>query len=481
MKKRILFFITPLLMLSLMPSNKIIIAKDDVNLDSTITSNMIIKLKSAIELNTNIKFNYDSNIKSVNIINQFDNNNRVNLITVNDQIIEESYYSKDLNGNALESYLSVSNTVNQRYKIDGYEQKVTFSSLHTSPFINFVNLDNEKINSYFEVKEENDSFLLKPTSLGYGVLTDALLKFYEDYDNFVWDISLSKNVENLIFTIDKNGNPIKLTFDKVKKDFYGGIKENYIVDIKNLEKVRELKPLDAKMSYEENENLINKISQFQTLINNGNFTQNILVTYQKETLYNYSNYYALNEDNERKFPKAMLCSTPLTDPNQGETFLGVFETSSGLSTLGISVDSDYSSAIHETYSNNILDVIPNFDKISANYFFYEASNNIYKFDLNSFTFSDDLFFDELLQEIFAIGDIGVNNLYLYVYNYGYSFNYLKIGFDSNGYLYGTLSFNYEGMELLSNFNFTNIGTTDLESIDSISKAVNYYLSKGGKK
>ena len=87
---------------------------DDVNLTDDITNNLINKLNSTVELNATIDFHYDSYLNGINIVDQFDANNRVNIIKINDYILQESYIKKGNNGEALESYLSISNTVEER-------------------------------------------------------------------------------------------------------------------------------------------------------------------------------------------------------------------------------------------------------------------------------------------------------------------------------------------------------------------------------
>ena len=477
MKKIILLTLSTLLLTNTPQVNNA--SFDDVNLSNDVTNNLINKLNNSIELNTRINFHYDSYLKDINIVDQFDANNRVNIIRINDYVLQESYIKKGNNGEALESYLSISNTVEERNITKG-DENVSFNSMFASPFLLFCKLNNEKINSYFTVKENDSSYELIANSLGYGVFSNQLLNFYYDYDSFVWDESVTRSIKDLKLNIDKQGNPISLSFNKIKKDIFGGIKETYNIDINTLDEIKKLTPEPSKLTPERASIFNSKLNNFQNLLNQGNFTQKITIALEGNSSgYTYSNFYALNNDEEREFPPAMLCNLPLYDASYGETYIGIFETSTGYSTAGISVDKDYSSIISETNSTNINDVIPNVNKISCDYFTYNALKDTYTFDFTNFIYADSYFSGTLLLSLFGIADPATNILGLYINNYSYSFNTLTFKFDINGYLSGTLNYNYNNMVLESKFSFANIGTTNLLNEQSVQKPVSYYLMNGG--
>lgn len=477
MKKIILFTLSTLLLTNTPQVNNA--SFDDVNLTNDITNNLINKLNSTVELNATIQFHYDSYLNGINIVDQFDANNRVNIIKINDYILQESYIKKGNNGEALESYLSISNTVEER-NITSNGENISFNSMFASPFLLFSKLNNEKINSYFTINENDSSYELVANSLGYGVFSNQLLNFYYDYDPFVWDESVTRSIKDLKLNIDKEGNPINLSFNKIKKDIFGGIKETYTIEINSLSDIKKLTPQPSKLSTERASIFNNKLNNFQNLLNQGNFTQKITIALEGNSSgYTYSNFYALNNDEEREFPPAMLCNLPLYDASYGETYIGIFETSTGYSTAGISVDKDYSSIISETNSTNINDVIPNVNKISCDYFTYNALKDTYTFDFTNFIYADSYFSGTLLLSLFGIADPATNILGLYINNYSYSFNTLTFKFDINGYLSGTLNYNYNNMVLESKFSFANIGTTNLLNEQSVQKPVSYYLMNGG--
>ena len=92
MKKIILFTLSTLLLTNTPQVNNA--SFDDVNLTNDITNNLINKLNSTVELNATIQFHYDSYLKDINIVDQFDANNRVNIIRINDYVLQESYIKK---------------------------------------------------------------------------------------------------------------------------------------------------------------------------------------------------------------------------------------------------------------------------------------------------------------------------------------------------------------------------------------------------
>ena len=93
MKKIILLTLSTLLLTNTPQINNS--SFDDVSLSNDVTNNLINKLNNSIELNTRINFHYDSYLKDINIIDQFDANNRVNIIRINDYVLQESYIKKE--------------------------------------------------------------------------------------------------------------------------------------------------------------------------------------------------------------------------------------------------------------------------------------------------------------------------------------------------------------------------------------------------
>lgn len=477
MKKKLLLLI-PALVFSINPIANTTFANSDIELNEDVTTALKTSLSSALELTNNITFHYESYLPSLTIIDEVSTSNRTNIIYVENEKLQESYLSKDKNGYAIESYLSVSNTVETRELVDDSDNNVVFSTTFGSPFEKLTKLTNAQINSYFTIYQNNGNFELSANELAYGTLSTSLLNFYTDYDEHLWDTTVTRSISNLRLTINSNGLPLNLTYDKVKKDIFGGIKETNSINIKNIDSVRTLTPVNTSLTNEQKNIFDTNMSNFQTKLNNGNFTQHISLGPKGATdTINYSNYYELNNDSNSSTSEAMICSMGVEEATYGETYVGIFKVGDTFSTCGISPDSEYSSIISDTKTNDISKVVPRLNDISSSYFVYNEETNLYTFDFKDFIYADTYFCGTILISLFGIVDPCVHNLGLYIYDgYSYYFDSLTIGFDDNGYPYGTLSYHYYNINIHSQFSFSDIGTTILSEKNDIKKVIDYLLS-----
>lgn len=478
MKKNKFLLLIPALALIISPISTLVSANDDLTLSDEVISNFKNKLSSALELRNNITYHYDSPYSTVVVIDQVDDSNRSRSLFINKTLIQEQYLKENKSGKATESYLSISNTVETRDILDEENNNIVFDDEFASPFISLTSLTNSKINSYFEVNREGTNYILKATSLAYGTLSNPILNFYVDYDGLIWDSSVTRSIENLRLTIDENGSPLSLSFDKIKKDIFGGIRETNNVTLTSIDKVSDLAPKSSLLSSDEKNAFQTKMSNFQNLLNQGNFTQNINIAPRgSDQAIAYSNYYELNSNKESSTSEAMICSLGVEEATYGETFVGIFKVNNTFQTVGISPDEDYSSIITDTKTNDISQVVPRLNDISADFFTYNKESDIYTFDFNNFVYGDTYFCGTILISLFGIVDPVVHNLGLYIYDESsYYFDSLSIGFDENGYAYGVLTYHYYNITLNSVFNFTDVGSTILSEKEDISKVITYILS-----
>ncbi len=473
------------LLLVTLPQAKISYASNDIELSSSITNNLTAQLKGALDLEADIDFKYSTQLTSLKIHDQIDSSNRTNIIYYKDKVIQESYLIKNSKGYAEEKYLTISNTTETREIVDSSNNAVKFNVEYGSPFTTLSTLSNEKINSYFSISLNENNYILKAKDYAYGILANPLLTFYYDYDGLIWDDSYTRSIENLVLTLDSNGYLINVNFDKIKKDIFGGIKENYDITVSSIDgSVKTLTPIESSLTESQKNNYQNKITDFQNRINNGNFTQNISLSAESVELdgYSYSSYYALNEDDDNLM-QGMICSLPLYDQSHGETYLGMFKVASSetdgntYSSVGISPDDDFSGTITEYGTTEIKKVIPNIADISIDLFTYNETKDTYIFDFDEFLYDDVHFCSTLLISLFGVVDPLVHNLGLYTYDgSSYYFDTLEIGFDTNNNLYGVLSYSYYGYDFTSTFSFSNVGETNLIGNENISKIVDYLLS-----
>lgn len=476
MKKICFLLLIPCL---LNPFTKPVLASDNnIVLNDEVVSTFKNSFKGNIELKTNLTFLYDSYLPPITIIDQFDDNNRINFIKYNNMTLQEIYLKKELSGYVVEEFLTISNEVEYRYVEDSNGEYIPFNANYGSPFKCFTTLSSKQLNSYFDIEENASNYVLKANEMAYSIFSNPILNFYTDYDYMLWDNSVNEYIENLEIIINKTGVPTGFSFDKIKKDIYGAIKENYDVKVSIIDEVDTLKPIKSNLNEDVKNDFVNKMSTFQNKLNEGNFAQNI--TFTSEALAQdiiYTNYYDFSGNENSTFVDAMICSFPLEETSQGETYVCILNdgtTSNPIYTpYGISPSSNFYQSISSDTFSSLEEFIPNLGRISPDFFTYNSRNKLYTFDFSSFIHGDSYFYGELLTSLFGMLDPFVQFLGFYLDNYSYNFNKLSIGFDELGYPYGTLSYNYSSFIIESSFNFSHLGEVDLENESSIETAVSF--------
>lgn len=476
MKKICFLLLVPCL---LNPITKPVLASDNsIVISDEVVSTFKNSFKGNIELSTDLKFLYDSYLPPITIIDQFDDNNRINVIKYNNTTLQEIYLKKELSGYVMEEFLTISNEIEDRYLEDSNGEYIPFNINYGSPFKCFTTLSSNQVNSYFDIEETNNVYVLKANEKAYSIFSNPILNFYADYDYMLWDNSVNEYIENLIIKINKTGVPISFSFDKIKKDIYGAIKENYDVEISLIDKVDTLKPVKSNLDADVKNDFINKMNTFQNKLNEGNFAQNI--TFTSEALIqdiSYTSYYDFDENKDSSFVDAMICSYPLEETSQGETYVCILNEGTSSNPIytpyGISPNSKFYQSITSEPYYSLNEFIPALNKISPDFFTYNSRTKLFTFDFSNFIHGDSYFCGELLVSLYGMLDPFIQFLGFYLDNYSYNFNKLSIGFDELGYPYGTLSYNYSSFVIESSFNFSNVGEVDLVNEDSIETAVSF--------
>ncbi len=474
MKKGYIFI--SFLALSICPQSSVAFA-DEAVISSHVVNQMIENFDKPMEMRNTISFAYESAFPSLTIVDSFDQTHRVNRILVNQMTLQERYLEKDASGNAVESYLSISNTVEKRTLMKSEEESVRFDDYYRSPFSILKKLSYQQMLSYFTITLQDNFYVWKANDYGYGALSNPLLQFYADYDGMVWDSSVTRSILNLTFMTDQNGRMSSLSYDKVKKDCFGGIKEHHEISVSFIEKTPELLPVvgtlseDVKTAYE------TKMEHFQNLINTGNFVQTITLKQGTTTLLTYDNYYSLNVDTESNKPSAALSSLLLQDASYGNTYVGLLNVSENdtplFQTFGISPMADYYASIQDT-TYSTLEALPNYGAISSDFLTYNSKTDMYVMNLSNALYVDQAFSVRLLTSLYGVLDPCLNNLGMYFYQNGsYYLQSLVMHFDEAGYLSGTLFYNYSGVVLSSSFSFSEMGTVDLEKVEELKDVVEY--------
>lgn len=469
-------FLLSTLLLPLCAQSRSLSAPENVVLNDTIIKQFKTQLNTNLQLTAEVTFHYDSYIPAISIVDQISNDYRTNYLVYERQIIQELYVKKDqITGNACEQYLTISNTVESRTIEDISGNPVIFDNGYASPFARLTKIKNENFSKYFTISKIDAGYQLKATDYAYGILSQPLLSFYFDYDILVWDDSYSRSVTNLLLNIDNNGNLASFSFNKIKKDIYGGIKETYIVNVKSLNDISYLTPLNSSLTQEQQDLFNTKMTSFQELLNKGNFSQRISIAPNNNkndnNKYEYHNYYAFDSET---FIPAMICSAELIDQSYGKTFISVLDDGDSYASFGVSPEADYHGSINDFETYDLTKIVPQVNNISASLLKYNESNNQYTLNFDSFMYADTHFCSSLLIALFGNVDPSVHNLGLYTYDgYSYYFRSLTLGFDDNNYLYGSLIFNYYGSLYKCEFDFSNVGTTNLLTLDDISEVINY--------
>ncbi len=495
MKKIKLLILTPLLLSVSLSSynldkNGLGIASNinrDANENLSLTDSQALSIKtffnSAYQITSDINTNYSTKIDNFTVIEQIDKTNRTSIIKNAGTTIQEMYLTRGTGDAAILQYLAVNNTVTDKNLTDSDSNIISYDKYYGSPFRYLGSLTTAKLNSYFTMTSSEDSYILKATDYGYGALEIPFCSFLFDYDSFNWDSSsTSYYIKDLTITINSDGTPTAYNVTRIKKDRYGAIKDVYTSTLKAIESVSKLSPVNSSMTESQETEYTEKMATLKTNILKGNFTENIDMTYNEGTsALKYANYYALeSKDSTATFPPMMLSSMELTDSSAGKTYVGIaYDTDGNLARIGISPSSDTYQALNSVTYTKLSEVLPYIYNIGAGYLSYDEKTGYYTFDIGSFLYGDYAFCYAITEALFGPCDYGVANggLFQYVSSTSYYFGKMKLKFESNGDISGSLEHYvyYSGSSYLytTNFSFTEFGKTDLEKVDDIADAVNY--------
>ena len=472
MKKINLLAITPILIAStgvgISFQNR---AAEDIELSSAITSNTNFFFKNTYQIDSTVQI--DGLDFPIQYIDQIGANNRVNRMYVQGYLYDEFSVVKSGAGHALQEYISTENEVKTRTLTHENGEPVNYDIYYGNPFKSFANLSNSQINSYFNISEKDSNYVLTANDLAYGALTKSLVNFYPEMNAYIWDyLTYNVSIEDLEITILNDGTPSSMSFTRVKKDRFGAIQEPIVAKFESLSKIQTVQALEPKMSENDALEFETKITNFQEKLSAGNFTQHISIEMDEQLIVEYGNYYAYTGNQNSYLPSMAISDCPLYDPNYGYTFVTLTLTSEGYIPYAVSPESSYEGKMNDTVYTSIDEIIPHFDYISSD--FFEKVESYYVFDLLAFLYSDVQFASSILTDVLSIFDPGYTILGLYLDNYTYTLDCLYLGFDSNGNLFGELTYFLGSTFCSAFFTFEEIGTTVLEDIPSIASALDFF-------
>lgn len=450
-------------------------ADEDITLSNEIVTEFKNTLSKGYELKSRLTFSYPYDLGSItlpylDVIDQVDDNNRVHKVQFESYTLNELYITKGSGNSANKRYLSIGNTVELNSMLNDAGEAIKFDGNYDSPFKALVKLSAAQINKYFEVKHENGCYVLNATSYLYGYITTQFNTFFSEYDLFPWDASVTSTISDFKFEIDNEGRPTKLSFNKIKKDLYGGIVTTFNSDFRSITTVDTLTPYASTLDQDLTEQFTDNMTNFQAKLDAGNFTETITIG-----SLTYSNYYQFDSNVNAYIGPMMLSDNVLYAQGYGNTYTGVAKEGNSYYRVGVSYESDFSDRLDSLTYTNVKDVIPNISNISADFFTYE--DGVYTFDIASFLYDDFDFSVDVLEAIVGLMDNMVAIIGVYLADgINYNFQSLQIMFDTDSTPIMYLIFENEGYLYGALYQFSNVGTTDLTKVKSLEPVISYLSS-----
>lgn len=403
---------------------------------------------------------------------------------------KEYYYTADSNGYTSEQYLKLNNTIGTRDVTNSSGKKILFEGNSNSPFYKLKN-KKDSLTSYFDIEQTSDGYTFTMTEEGKVLLTTSFINFFPTISSsYLYSFDSKTHqilLKDLQVTTDPTGKPLNMKFTKIEQDFYGAVSESYLSEFSTLSNNPSLTPITSSLTSEQKTKLQNKLTEVQTGITYGNFTQNVVINTHatdsstsevSEFVYNYNNYYDLSSyygSGNRLY----LSSLEMTDSTYGSTFIGLAydSTYEGYYYLAVSPKQTYYAALEDSvYYDSLTDLIPSLGDISPDLFTYsnDDTNDIYTLDLENQNFNDYNFSLSILESILSTSDPAVRYGLFLDNSSSYEFDFKKfcITIKEDGSL--VFSIDYTDMygldasfnTTISNANSTDITKTGDENINS---------------
>lgn len=476
MKASKILLLTSLLVLSSCNSN--FSAKADDLVDITLENAVATKMKSTLRGSLKLDATCNSTIGNYRFVDEVSASRRTSKTYINYKLAESYYAVKNNDGYAAFEYIDRSNKIGLREIKDDNDVNIRFDTLYPHPFKLLYGLSTEKINEYFIISEsENGGYILKADDKAYGILSSYLLTFYPDVDSYHWDSkTLSYLVDNLTFTLLEDGTPTNFSFDKIKKDNFGGYKSSYKVTIDSIEEVSFLTPANPLMNQTQLDEFNTLIDGYQDKLDAGNFT--IAVDIDLAGMpFQYNIYYELDNHIGPNSVGPLVISSLLLIGEYGRTYTGARYILDGYYQYAVSPDADKAAqmnSVKRTYEG----IIPSLTALSGD--FFTADNGKYTFDISSFSFPDYYFQYSILTALLSEieGAIYLGGIYEDPSS-PESLSLQDLTFeDVNNNLKTTLNFEVLSEPCRATFTYKNFGTTDIESAKDIPGVVATILDNG---
>ncbi len=377
------------------------------------------------------------------------------------------------NGYAVEQYITLGNKIDTR---EFSSSKVSFKDNYGSPLSKIMG-SASNIAKYFTVNANDDeTYTYTATAEGLAKASSSFGTFFSFYgDVYNWDSkTVQESIDNLKIISDSEGNPASLSFVKIKKDRFGGLKESFESTLSKIDSVPSIPTVTSKNDEATQKVLDDSLALLATKVATANFTQTIKHPYFDESDLNgvYHNYYSYDSTGYG----AMLSDIPWYSSEYGTTYIGAgYSSYYGYYMAGVSPESGYTGATSSEYLDSVSEFLPQIATLSGDFFTYNAAKDTYVFDLDKFYFDDYYFCFDILDCLFGVFDACADKFGYYLSdmsNYAMDFHSLSIKVSEATGLpeFSLVYTDSYGQKLTVSTSFSDFGTTDLSKNATLSAA-----------
>ena len=453
--------------------------------DSVVLDNLLDSLSGDVRIQAQITSNYSDT--TYRLVDEVGETARNTMTAIGNGIGERHSYIRDEDGNTIEETLNIHNDVVSTALDDGQTEPtpIDFDSTYGSPF---QALTEDNIDKFFTLEETEEGYRVLPSAYGEPILATSLDAFYPMHDSYTWDsYSLTSYADDIVITADENGIPETLSFDHVKTDAYGGIVEHVEATLEVLPSIPRLAPIASTLPASEREALQNAIDTLGDNIRSGNFTQRVLMTEAGDSGLPaiYRNYYDLPYTGDMEEGLGLMLSDfgGLND-GTGTVYTGLGygwqsdesqQVTYGYWAVGVTPVSGQFGMVSNEFYPSIAQAIPTLSQLSAD-FFEKEEEGVYRFDLSAFEHYNREFAIEVLTAILGVGDY-LSHISAQFYvddSVALTFGFKTLTIDITKPENPTFELTYldtAGTLQTTQTSFSDFGTTDLRTVDSLSDAV----------
>lgn len=426
---------------------------------------------------------YITSSRDINIEMQY-STTRCNVNYFSDDLVlyDETYFKDTSTGLAKVEYLDISNKVASKDYLDEDGNTVSYDAVFVNPMRNINTVTEENFNEYFTTSFENPNYVIEATDKGNALFSQNFLSMLYFEAGIIDYLSGTTFTDNIKIKLTSEGDPFLINYDVICQDKYGATKSNYTVFLTQLDEVKSVTAASNKLDETEETKLQNGLTSLQSKLDEGNFTMNVKLSADiagAQEIISYNNYYHLDgESGKGKVGPLMLSDLVLYDSSRGNTYCGIkYTTDMGYFMYAVSPQARYDDAMNSTSFASIRDVVPFVGEISPEFFEAGANENFYVAEFYGKSYAtQDLYFT-LYQSLLSSIDAAlmVVDLYYSTTN-GYLLHSMQAMVQEDTMTFIAAIVIDNNMYYLT-VNYTDFGTTDIHTVESLQPAIEYLLSK----